>query len=73
MNTLRAAGILAFGLLATACAATTRPIAGADPSDPTVRVPALTYRPVVGGYVSRRPVEPASWREQNERLAPKTD
>jgi hypothetical protein len=25
---------------------------------------------VLGGYVSQRPVEPAPWRERNERVAP---
>lgn len=68
--TLRTAAVAALTLLAAACSAVSRPIASADPSDPTARVPALTYRPVVGGYVSRRPVEPASWREQNERVTP---
>jgi hypothetical protein len=67
------AAIASLGLLVTACTATTRPVAGADPSDPTVRVPAATYRSVVGGYLSRRPAEPAPWREQNQRVAPKTD
>jgi len=33
-------------------------------------VPAATYRPVLGGYVSQRPVDPAPWREQNDRVAP---
>ena len=47
-----------------------KPFAGPDPSDPQVRVPAATYRPVLGGYTSQRPVGPAPWREQNERVAP---
>jgi hypothetical protein len=47
-----------------------RPFSGPDPSDPSVRVQALGYRPVLGGYVSLRPVEPASWRERNDRVAP---
>jgi hypothetical protein len=72
INTLRAVGIVTLGLLGTVCAVTTRPIAGADPSDPDVRVPAVAYRSVVGGYVSRRPVAPAPWREQNERITPPT-
>jgi hypothetical protein len=47
-----------------------RPLAGPDPSDPTVRVRATEYRPVLGSYAAQRPVEPAPWREQNERVAP---
>ena len=58
-------------LSASACFSTPeRPTAGRDPSDPTARAPAVTYRPVLGGYVSQRPVEPAPWREQNDRVAP---
>jgi hypothetical protein len=41
-----------------------------DPSDPNARAPATAYRPVLGGYVSQRPVEPAPWRTQNNRVAP---
>ena len=67
----RAAGVIALCLLLAACfGAPQRPIAGPDPSDPNVRAPAVTYRPVLGGYVSQRPVEPAPWREQNDRVAP---
>ena len=58
-------------LLISACVtAPEPPLAGPDPSSPTARVPATAYRPVLGGYVSQRPVEPAPWREQNERVAP---
>jgi hypothetical protein len=67
---LRVAGAIALGLLAGGCVATGRPITGADPSNPTARVAATTYRSVVSGYVSQRPVEPAPWREQNERVTP---
>lgn len=64
-------GAAALSLLLVACsAAPERPLAAADPSDPNTRVPATAYRPVLGGYASQRPVEPAPWREQNERVAP---
>lgn len=67
----RVACVVALGLLVSACfAAPERPFAGPDPSDPKTRVPAATYRPVLGGYVSQRPVDPAPWREQNDRVAP---
>lgn len=58
-------------LLTAGCLSTPeRSAAGPDPSDPKARVPATAYRPVLGGYVSQRPVEPAPWREQNDRVAP---
>lgn len=64
-------GTLLLCLLTSACFSTAeRPISGPDPSDPHVRAPATAYRPVLGGYVSQRPVEPAPWREQNDRVAP---
>jgi hypothetical protein len=60
-----------LGALTASCAATPeRLLAGADPSDPAVRVSSTGYRPVLGGYDSLRPVAPASWREQNNRAAP---
>lgn len=65
------AGVAVLGLLVAACSATPdRLVAGADSYDPAVRVPATSYRPVLSGYRSQRPVEPASWREQNDRVAP---
>jgi hypothetical protein len=65
-----AAGCL---LLATACAAPPpAPWAGADPADPSVRVKPVGYRSTVAPYTPQRPVEPAPWREQNERVAPAT-
>ena len=63
--------LLAGALTALAgCSTPPRPLAGLDPSDPNARVPATAYRPVLRGYVSQRPVEPAPWREQNDRVAP---
>jgi hypothetical protein len=58
-------------LPAAAClSAPQAPLAGPDPADPQARVPAVSYRSVLSGYASQRPVEPAPWREQNERVAP---
>ena len=66
-----AMGIVALCLLMAACAAAPdRLLAGADPSDPAARVPPAGYRPVLSGYARQRPVEPAPWRQQNERVAP---
>ena len=55
-------------LAAAGCAAV--PPQQVAAADPAVRVPAAGYRPVLGGYTSLRPVEPLSWREQNDRLMP---
>ncbi len=46
------------------------PTAGPEPSQPSARVPAVGYRSTTAPYVSRRPVDPAPWSEQNERVAP---
>jgi hypothetical protein len=46
------------------------PVAGGDPSDPSARTPAVSYRSTTAPYSSQRPVEPGPWREQNERAAP---
>jgi hypothetical protein len=46
--------------------------AGADPGDPGARVPPTRYTPVTAGTVDYRPVEPKSWIEQNQRVAPRT-
>jgi hypothetical protein len=64
-------GVAALCLLTAACVTTpSAPYAGPDPSDPDIRVPAVGYRSTIGRYTSRRPVEPAPWREQNERVTP---
>jgi len=47
------------------------PLAAADPSDPGTRAPPVGYRSTVDSYKSQRPVEPAPWGEQNERVAPR--
>lgn len=61
----------AFCLLMTSCSATPeRLLAGASPDDPGISVPATSYRSVLAGYASQRPVAPAPWRERNERVAP---
>jgi hypothetical protein len=64
--------VLALALLATGCArAPSAPFAEADPSDPAARVPRAGYRSTVAPYTRQRPVDPAHWREQNDRLAPR--
>jgi hypothetical protein len=46
------------------------PLAGVGPANPSVRTRTVEYRSPLAPYESRRPVEPAPWREQNERVAP---
>jgi hypothetical protein len=63
--------LAACALLAQGCAASPpRPFQGADASNPNARVPPTAYRPALGTYSSQRPVEPAPWRERNDRVAP---
>jgi hypothetical protein len=46
------------------------PVVGRDPSDPSASQRPVSYRSTVAPYVSRRPVEPGPWREQNQQVAP---
>jgi hypothetical protein len=55
-------------LLLAGCDAPRVPVAGPDPADPAARAPRVDYRST--SYKSRRPVEPAPWDEQNERVTP---
>lgn len=63
--------LAAAALLTQGCAPIPQlPFDGAKASDPGVRVPPAGYRSVLGNYSSQRPVEPAPWRERNDRVAP---
>jgi hypothetical protein len=65
------AAVGAVVLLMQGCAtAPSQPFATTQPSDADARVPAASYRPVLSGYSSQRPVEPLPWREQNRRVTP---
>lgn len=67
-----ALALLVLSVLVPGCsAAPSSPLAGPQPSDPAVAVPATRYRSTLGSYARQRPVEPSPWREQNERVAPK--
>ena len=67
----KAAFIFILAALNAGCASVPpRPLAGADPANPAARVPAVRYRSTIGPYTSQRPVDPAPWGEQNERVAP---
>jgi hypothetical protein len=68
---MRLAAIAALAAFVAACAPPPpAPLAGPDPANPYMRVPAVAYRSAVGPYESRRPVEPQPWQGQNDRLAP---
>lgn len=63
--------IVPAGLLLAACSEAPRPpLAGPDPADPGARTRGVDYRSTIGSYRSQRPVEPAPWAEQNERVSP---
>lgn len=47
-----------------------QPLGAADASDPDIRVPAASYRSVVAGYASQRPVGPLPWTERNRDVTP---
>jgi hypothetical protein len=63
--------LFALAALLHGCAgAPGSPTVGPNPSNPSARTGAVGYRSTTAPYVSRRPVDPAPWREQNERVAP---
>jgi hypothetical protein len=67
----RALAALALAALAAGCTQSPPdPFAGPDPADPKARTRPVEYRSTVAPYEPQRPVDPAPWREQNERVAP---
>lgn len=69
-RTLAPLCVIAFAALLGACSAPALPLAGANPAEASSPVPAVGYRSTTAGYRSQRPVGPAPWIEQNERVAP---
>lgn len=62
---------LGLAVLVSGCSGLpSAPLAGPDPADSSVPVASVGYRSTIGSYTRQRPVEPAPWREQNERVAP---
>lgn len=43
-----------------------------DPADPTAKVPRQRVVPVMAGTIDYRPVQPKSWIDSNQRVAPKS-
>jgi hypothetical protein len=66
----RLATALLLAATLAACAGRPVPYAGPDPSDPAAPVRAVTYRSTIAPYTRQRPVEPAPWGQQNERVTP---
>jgi hypothetical protein len=65
--------VLALAAPAAGCVgAPTSPFAGANPADPAAPVKRTGYRSTIEPYTRQRPVEPAPWREQNERVVPQS-
>lgn len=62
--------VIALFLLAAGCSATPPAWPGPNPSDPDAPAARLDRGSSLGSYTSRRPVNPGSWREQNERVTP---
>jgi hypothetical protein len=68
------AGVTAIAVLSASCAPTLpAAVAGPDPADPNVRVPAVQYRSTIASYRSRRPVEPGPWQKQDESVKPNSE
>ncbi len=67
--------LLAMGcaLALAGCGSASPPVitSGPDPADPRAGDPAPAYVPVMSGTLDHQPVEPKSWREMNERVAPR--
>lgn len=51
------------------CAPIPPPFVAPEPFDAAAPEPATHYRSTIGSYVSQRPVQPGSWKEQNAQLA----
>lgn len=67
--TFKVSAVFLLTLAAAGCAGTPRAQVAA--ADPAVHAPATGYNATTRGYSSLRPVEPRSWREQNERVTPR--
>ncbi|UOK73749.1 hypothetical protein [Ancylobacter polymorphus] len=68
---MKTVSLMALAVILSACSGPPNIEAGADPSDAGVQVPVARYAPVMSGTVDYRPVDPKSWIERNEQVAPK--
>lgn len=70
MRASTAIAIVGTSVFLASCTVKTAPLAGNDPTDATSPVAKVGYRSTLAGYQSQRPVQPSSWIEQNQRVAP---
>ncbi|WP_213289201.1 hypothetical protein [Bradyrhizobium sp. sGM-13] len=63
--------VAAIAIVVAGCTPVTTRVAGADPADPTARVPGVGYRSTIAPYTALRPSTPAPWRERNDSVTPK--
>jgi hypothetical protein len=61
--------VLTLAACAAACSAVP-PRPEAEAAAAAAHAPPVTYRSPVEPYKAYRPVDPAPWREQNDRIAP---
>lgn len=62
--------LIAGGLLAGCASPLPILQTGPDPADPASPAAPSPYEPVTAGTADHRPVEPKSWLDMNERVAP---
>jgi hypothetical protein len=67
---LRAAVAVTLAALAVGCSVPPPVLAERDPSDPGAKAPPVAYRSAIEPYTPQRPVGPAPWQEQNQRITP---
>jgi PBP1b-binding outer membrane lipoprotein LpoB len=63
--------VVLLALLIAGCVRAPVPLVMENPADPDARVTAVRHTSALQTYRSLRPVDPLSWREQNERVAPR--
>jgi multidrug efflux pump subunit AcrA (membrane-fusion protein) len=65
--------LILAAVIALAVSACTSPLPSnyVRSADPSAATPAVVNSSVVRGYISQRPVEPGSWLEQNQNVAPR--
>ncbi len=63
--------LVAVAAILSACSQLPGLQSGSAPYDPDAPLGTTRYSPVLAGTVNQAPVEPSSWLETNERVAPK--
>ena len=68
---LKALGLACTALVLSGCSALPPPPLDTSAADPKAHARPVPYRSAIGGFVSRRPVDPDDWKTTNERVAPR--